>query len=290
MRKVTFAHRLEYAALMVVITILRSLPMSVSSALMGRAWRTVAPRLSRQKRAMKHLRMVFPQKSDEELHQITLGMWDNLGRTFAESMMADKFLDAAGNLIDIPDGFEETVDKIKDVGGVIVSLHSGNWELGGVVAALYGLNCSVTIQKLKNPLVHDYVVSRRGDTFRGGIFSKGDRAGIRIMSTIQGGAVAAIMGDLRDGRGVKIPFFGHPAPTNSFAARLARQQNVPLVAVRILRREGIHFSIDVSVVDMPQTEDTEADILAATIAVQKQFEDWILDTPEQWMWAHKRWG
>ena len=250
----------------------------------------MAPHLSRQKRAMTHLRACFPDKSEKELHAITLGMWDNLGRTFAESLMAEKVRDAAKSLIEIAEGFDELVAEMHRVGGVIVSLHSGNWELGGVVSAEYGLECSVTIQKLKNPLVHDYVVSRRASSFRGGIYSKGDKAGARIMSTIKGGTVAAIMGDLRDGRGVKVPFFGRPAPTNTFPARLARQQNVPLLAVRILRKQGIHFKIDAVLIDVPRTDNTDADILSGTIQVQQVFESWIRDTPEQWMWAHKRWG
>lgn len=290
MRKVTFAHRLEFALLMLGVTLLRALPLPVASGMMGRLWRFVAPRLHRQKRAMAHLRLAFPEKSDKELHAITLGMWDNLGRTFAESMMADKFLKAAEKLITIPDHLQGYADQAKKTGGVIVSLHSGNWELGGVVSNMYGLDAAVTIQRIKNPLVHQYMVSRRASTFRAGIFTKGDKAGTRIMHSLHGGIVAAVMGDLRDHRGLKVPFFGHPAPTNTFPARLARQQNVPLVAVRILRLDGVRFRLDAEVLDIPHTDDIEADVRAVTIRVQEIFEDWVRDVPTQWMWAHKRWG
>ena len=290
MRKVTLTHRIEYGLLMFVIFILRMLPLPVASGMMGRVWRFVAPKLGRQKRAMAHLRQCLPEKSDEELHAITLGMWDNLGRTFAESLLADKFLKRANSMLEIPDGIDDLVEEMHRVGGVIVSLHSGNWELGGVLAAENNFDASVTIQRLKNPLVHNYVVRVRASTFRGGVFAKGDKAGTRVMSTIKGGTVAAIMGDLRDGRGVKVPFFGRPAPTNTFPARLARQQNVPLVALRILRKEGIRFRIELEQIPVPRTEDADADILAATSEVQAVFEKWIRAVPEQWMWAHKRWG
>ena len=290
MSSVTLRHRIEYGALLFVIFVLRSMPLSVASGLMGRVWRFVAPKLPRQKRALEHLRSCYPEKSEAELSAITLGMWDNLGRTFAECLLADQFLDTAASLIEITSEFDDLVAKIQDTGAVIVSLHSGNWELGGVVSSKYGFEAAVTIQKMKNPLVHNYMVSRRASTFRGGIYAKGDKAGTRIMSTIKGGTVAAIMGDLRDGRGAKVPFFGRPAPTNTFSARLSLQQNVPLIAVRILRKEGVQFKVNAELIEVPLTGDIEADVLATTSKVQQVFEGWIRAKPEQWMWAHKRWG
>ncbi|WP_157747780.1 lysophospholipid acyltransferase family protein [Cohaesibacter sp. ES.047] len=290
MRKITLTHRLEYAVLITVVFLLRAMPLWMASGLMGWCWRMVAPRLSRQKRAMDHLRLCFPNKSEDELYRLTLGMWDNLGRTFAESLLAEKFMLAAHDLVEMPEDITDLVERMHEVGGVIVSLHSGNWELGGVLSAAYGFNCAVIIQKLKNPLVHDFMVSQRGSTFRGGIFAKGDRAGMRIMNTLKGGILAAVMGDLRDGRGVTIPFFGMPAKTNQFAALLARQQNVPLVAVRILRTDGIHFKLELTEIDVPRTDDADGDILKGTMRMTAQFEDWIRAHPEQWMWAHKRWS
>ena len=91
------------------------------------------------------------------------------------------------------------------------------------------------MQKLKNPLVHDYMVRKRGETFSGGVFVKGDRAGMKALTSVAAGTATAIMGDLRDVRGVNIEFFGKPAPTNSFPARLARKKSVPLIALQIRR-------------------------------------------------------
>ena len=290
MRRVTVAHRLEYAVLRVITFILRAMPLAAASGMMGWLWRKIAPLTKRQKRALDHLRQSFPDKSEEELVQITDGMWENLGRTAAEGLISDKFVKQARALMDVAGNPDEMVAEMHRVGGVIVSLHSGNWELGGVISSEYGYDCSVVIQRLKNPLVHDYMVQQRGSTFRGGIFVKGDRAGQRLMSSIKPSTVAAIMGDLRDKRGVSVPFFDRPAPTNTFPARLARQQQVPLCALRILRTEGIHFRVDWNWVEVPVTDDIEADIVQGTINVQKVFEDWIREVPEQWMWAHKRWG
>ena len=40
---------------------------------------------------------------------------------------------------------------------------------------------------------------------------------------------------------------------------------------------------------VPETDDREADAIVATAALQKQFETFIHEAPEQWMWAHRKW-
>lgn len=288
-RKITLSHRLEYAGVMLVVSILRAMPLEMSSAFMGWCWRKVAPKLSRQKRAMDHLRQAFPEKTDEELHQITLDMWDNLGRTFAEGLLVDRFEKAAAKFHK-DENFENIEALVTAKGGVLVSLHSGNWELGGIIAHQHGVKLSTVYQKLKNPLVDGYVVKMRNSFFKGGIHAKGNRAGTKMMAWVRDGNIAAIMGDLRDVGGLKVPFFGRPAPTNIFPARMARNLNVPLVAGRIVRRNGLEFDLEFEEINVPYTDDEDADVREATRQVQAVFEDWVRARPGQWMWAHKRWG
>ena len=284
------SQRIEYALLMFVIFILRLMPLAMASGFMGWLWRKVAPLLRRQKRAMLHLSEAYPEKSEKDLYAITLGMWENLGRTFAEAVLADRFVSRMDELVRQPDNYRVIVDEIKRSGAVIVSLHSGNWELGGAISSHNGFDCSVVMQKLKNPLVHDYMVRKRSETFSGGVFVKGDRAGMKALTSVAAGTATAIMGDLRDVRGVNIEFFGKPAPTNSFPARLARKKSVPLIALQIRRVGGIHFEVQSTMIAVPHGEDAEDDILKATVLVHEQFEEWIRQVPEQWMWAHRRWG
>ena len=41
---------------------------------------------------------------------------------------------------------------------------------------------------------------------------------------------------------------------------------------------------------IPRTKDQGADIRNAMADMQKQFELWIRDYPEQWMWSNRRWS
>ena len=51
----------------------------------------------------------------------------------------------------------------------------------------------------------------------------------------------------------------------------------------------MRFSLRVEPVEVPVTADRDADIVAATANLQAQFEAFIREAPEQWMWAHRRW-
>jgi len=57
-----------------------------------------------------------------------------------------------------------------------------------------------------------------------------------------------------------------------------------------VRLPGVRFRIALTQIDVPSTDDRQADIAAATAALHACFEDFIRRNPEQWMWAHRRWG
>ena len=103
------------------------------------------------------------------------------------------------------------------------------------------------------------------------------------------GGYPAFLADLRDDRGAAVPFFGAPARSTVFPALLARTTGLPLYAGAAFRRPDVHFVIRGARIPVPETNDREADAIVATAALQKQFETFIREAPEQWMWAHRKW-
>ena len=55
--------------------------------------------------------------------------------------------------------------------------------------------------------------------------------------------------------------------------------------------EGISacFDINVNELRIPRTNNQAEDIRAITAAIQRHFETWIRETPEQFMWSNRRW-
>jgi KDO2-lipid IV(A) lauroyltransferase len=111
-----------------------------------------------------------------------------------------------------------------------------------------------------------------------------------LLRAIKNGACPCFLADLRDDNGPFVPFFGQPARSTVFPALLARTTGVPLYAGAAFRRPGGRFSIRIMPISMPQTNNSAADALTATKALQRQFEAFIREAPEQWMWAHRKWG
>jgi KDO2-lipid IV(A) lauroyltransferase len=58
----------------------------------------------------------------------------------------------------------------------------------------------------------------------------------------------------------------------------------------VVRKPNARFEMHITEVKTPRTGDRDADVRAATQGVQSAFEGFVRQWPEQWMWAHKRWG
>ena len=50
------------------------------------------------------------------------------------------------------------------------------------------------------------------------------------------------------------------------------------------------FSIEIKELKVPRTANQADDVKWVTAAMQQQFEAWIREAPEQWMWSNRRWS
>ena len=279
-------HRLEYAGFRVAAAILTALPLDWSSAVSGRLWRLVAPRLKRQKRALDNLALALPELSEADRRRITLAMWDNLGRSFAEFFHLDEIV-REGRIALEP--FERFEAVAKGGPFVVCTLHLGNWELASQAGLRFGLPLAGVYQRLTNPLVDRWLYERRRPLYPGGLFDKSPATARALLKLARAGGYPAFVADLREGRGIEAPFFGRPAWSNPFPALVARTAAIPVYAAAVVRTKGAHFAMRVEPVAVSRSGDRDADVKATTAAIQARFEEFIRAAPEQWMWAHRRW-
>ncbi|GLS21049.1 lauroyl acyltransferase [Labrys miyagiensis] len=285
-RKVRYAA--EYFLLRGLIGLLHLLPLDFGSWLMGTLWRLIAPRLRRHERAIRHLATAYPAKGAAEIEAMARAMWMQLGRTFAESLMVERIIRA--KRIENKSGPLLEAMKASGKGVVFVSLHTGNWELVVLPTVDSGIKVAGVYQRLKNPRVDDYVSLVRRDRYPRGLFVKGADIGRKLMRIVREGGAIALLADLRDRGGLSVPFFDRPAPSTTFPALLARSNDASLVAARVIRKQGVRFLIEAEEIEIPHTGDRDADVAEATCSIHRLFEKWVREYPEQWMWAHRRWG
>lgn len=283
----SFQHRLEYVGFRIVAAIMNALPLGAASAVMGLVWRVLARFNHRHATVQKHLREAFPEKDEAWIQKTTFQHWNNLGRTMAEGLCVGKLLQQRHRItLQSQDLIDQLAHSTK--GAVFVSLHMGNWELLAVPALENGLSMAGIYQRASNPLVDRYIRQVRQPLYPGGLHSKRNTSVNGLINWVRSGETVCMMGDLRQSRGVKVPFFGQLAPSTPFPAMIAEKLDVPLIAACCRRTNGCQFSIQAIEIQRGAGGTIDERVADATARIHKQFEGWIRETPDQWMWGHRR--
>jgi KDO2-lipid IV(A) lauroyltransferase len=281
-------YRFEFLLFRLVAALATALPLETASRLSGALWRWIAPLLKRHRRALHHLALAYPDMPLAERQRIARGMWETLGRVFAESFHLTELLHSDRIVIEDEDEVRNMFAKTN--GFIACGAHQGNWEIAVVVLARLGYSTAGIYQKIKNPYVDEMAKRLREPLYPAGLYPKHPSTALTMLRHVKNGGALSLMADLRETRGVKVPFFGRPAPSTPFPALIAVTQNKALFAAQVVREPGVRFRIAVRPVDVQRTGDRDADIAATTANMQAMFETSIRERPEQWMWGHKRWG
>ena len=288
----------EYGILRFIIGMIRLMPLDTAVKFSAYWWQKLAARGRRHQRALDNLAKAFPEKSTEEREAIAIAMWGNLGRVMAETMQMDRVLNRPENIEVVnPKLLERYRGKMGSAIGV--SMHYGNWELAMWPLAVAGMKPAAVYRLVKNPLVDKYLRNQRKDLYPGGLFAKGSGAGVhasantarQIGAYVRNGGRLGFLADRYDRTGIEVPFFGHNAKSPPFPAMLARRLGTRLWIGRCVRiGTNSQFRVEMHEVKVPRTEDSDADIKAIITDIQKTFEDWIREHPEQFMWSNRRWS
>jgi Kdo2-lipid IVA lauroyltransferase/acyltransferase len=287
-------HRLEYGLLLAIVLLFRAMPLGMATAVSARAWRFIAPKTRRHRRALKNLEKAMPEKTPQEREAIALGMWDNLGRVMAETIHLNRILEDPSRI-----EFENPalIGRYKDKAGAIViaAPHMGNWEIGIATARAFNARAAGVYRLVENPHVDRLLRRHRSPLYPAGLFaSKGDEGFatvMRVASFIRAGGTLALLADIFEWRsGVQVPFFGHMTWATMAPAWLARRAGAGLWVGRVIRvGKQSRFKIAFKELKVPRTENPQEDIRELTANIQRQFEIWIREHPDQWMWSNKRW-
>lgn len=292
MKRPTLRHRVEYLGYRTFIGALRLAPERVALAfgdwvgwivgvVLRVRWRTVD----------QHLRWAFPDKDPLWRRRVAKASYRHLGResaaTFLLGRMGPEEIRARTAMV----GFEAVQEAVAEgKGAILVTGHFGNWEIGGASLAARGILMDAIAQRQQNPLLDAEVNRhrRRLDmtvVYRGGAIKK-------MLSALEAGRVVGIVGDqnLRKG-GVFVDFFGRKASTAPGFAVLALRSGAPVFSGCALREPGYpqRYLCSVERLKAPLTGDLEEDLHRLTQAYTTWLEGKVRETPEQYLWMHRRW-
>ena len=272
----------------------RRLGTDQASRVGGRIVRTVGPFLPAHRTAMANLALAFPDLDPAARRALAGEAWDNLGRTGAEYAHLHTLFD-----VDAADPASQRMQvsgeghfaDLRDDGkpGLIFSAHLANWELPAICAARYGLDATAIFRPPNDAASARLVQEVRRETM-GGLAAAGQGAVFAMQGVVERGGHLGQLIDQHFTRGVVVEFFGRPVLVNPLLGKLARHYECPVHGVRVVRRDGARFSLELTPpLDLPRDASGAIDVQGAMQAMTRVVEDWIRENPGQWLWMHRRW-
>ena len=279
-----------------VMGFLRLFPANIAINFMENIGRRFGIFLPRTKVARKNLKQAFPEKSDEEIKKILIGMWGCFARTAAEYNYIDRIFDfdplnPDKGRIEIAgvDVFAQLVADKKPA--IFFTAHTGNWEILPVGAAAYGVEVIALFRPPNNKFIARKILSARR-TKLGHLIPSKARASWALADILDNnGKIGILIDQYFYGRNaIEVDFFGNKAPANPLLARLVRQYNCSVYPTRCIRIPGGRFRLELQPkIEIPYLENNSVDVKKLTQMTNKIVEEWIREYPEQWLWAHNRW-
>ena len=263
--------------------ILKILPYKISSYLCGTLMLVIAPLTSYNNRVKKHMKIAFPKKSITEINNLSRKHWFMLGQTIGEMPHINKMI-KLGRLE------TEGLEKIKTGPAILVGAHMGNWEFLLRVGDLAGRRAGYVFRPINNWILNKIQIKRNEDA-NADFYRKGRLAAIGMAGKLKAGEVVGLTGDQLLREGIMVPFFGIDTPTPQAAAIMSLKWNIPIYMVRIERLNGIRFKMTIEdKLKVPKNQSKDKAIYEITKLISSRIEKWIINKPEQWLWAHRRWG
>jgi KDO2-lipid IV(A) lauroyltransferase len=269
--------------------IVGALPVPAALAL-GRGLGAAAHRVlgAPRRLAVVHLGVAFPELDPAARRRLARDTFRHAGESFAELALFPKLVRRPGYL-----HFEgtEALDAAlaQGRGAIVVTGHTGNWELLAAGTAAHGYPITVVVRRVTDRRFHALIVRFRTAAGLEVLVRDDPRFLSGVREALDRNRLVAMLIDQDTrGAGVFVPFFGRLAHTPPGAAVLALRARVPVLTAFIQRRPGggHHIRFTTVPVALPRARAGVAELTARlTAAIEMQ----IRRAPAEWVWWHERW-
>ncbi len=256
---------------------------SALGALMGQLAHTIG---IRRRVTEENLHRAFPMLPNRAVRKVARKAYRHFGRVAVSIAWLPHLKGAYDKWIFLPE--REVLDDVlrRGKGGIFVSGHLGCPELmGGIIASLgYPVTYVATTQRNKRI---EALIDKMRESAGGEVVKVRD--GVRgTLSALKRNRLIAILID-QDAHeaGAFVPFFGRMASVPKGAAIFHLKTNCPIIFANSKRISGERYVIHLEEMDTSVLEPRNVDTVTA-LATRK-LEAAIRETPEQWLWMHRRW-
>jgi KDO2-lipid IV(A) lauroyltransferase len=187
----------------------------------------------------------------------------------------------------------ENIDGVlkQNKGGIILTCHIGNWEMGGVVMAMLGYDISAVVLNHKHKNINNFFIKQREE--KGLKVIPIDHIMKRCVSALRRKGLLALAGD-RDftNNGIVMDFFGMPTSIPKGPAMFSLKTDSPIIPGFFIRRDSFNYSL---IFDKPMYlketpwMDKDEIMKEANKKFVASMEKYIRAYPDQWLIFRKFW-
>ena len=230
--------------------------------------------------------------TDREVAQVARRSFRNFAKYVVEIMRFPRLGVADFERLVTLEGWEHLRGAMAHGKGVIfVSIHFGNFELGGArIADEIPLN--VIADELENQRLMDLLVGNRAH--KNINLLSPDGAAKKVLRALRRNEMVGLMMDLGPRAqafdNVEAEFFGTPTAFPAVAASLARVSGAPIVVAAVVRQPDNTFTgIALSPIFVDRTKQAAEDVQRATQAIARGLEGFVTRWPDQWYIFRPMW-
>ncbi|MEW6088035.1 MAG: lysophospholipid acyltransferase family protein [bacterium] len=174
----------------------------------------------------------------------------------------------------------EYLDAVKNRGAIFVTLHMGNWELGGAFLTHRGYSFTAIYERHEDRKVSEFFNNIRLK-HKFGIIDRRDIRG--IISAIKDKKNIAILGDFSyDSQTIPVNFLGESYNFPAGAAVLALKFDIPIIPLVCVKNVSGHKILVSPLMEIERTGHLQEDIRLNARKLAKVLEGFVLKFPEQW--------
>ena len=244
----------------------------------------------RDRLAMANLRLVFPERPEQDLRATLDACWRHFGREMLVYLHTkDLSLEelAARCPFENVHILEEAIARGK--GTILLSAHWGGWEIAGLAVMSLVKNVLTVARPLDNDLLEQDLQKLRAKT--GAEVVDRRKAARALLRGLSENAVVVLLPDqaVQPREGVLVPFLGHPAWTTNAPAKMALRADASIVFAFCIPdglRHRVVFDESLRVEEFQGVENG-AEILTARI--NEIMSRLISGRPDLYLWMHDRW-
>jgi KDO2-lipid IV(A) lauroyltransferase len=280
-----------YFALSLVTGLIRILPVRLA-LFIGRRTGDIV-RLMNAKIARKvsmNLRLAYGQKkSTAELQRLERMFFRSYGQNIIELARLPLVARVGYERFVKVEGKEHLDAAMKrGKGAILLSMHSGNWELSSLVASMLEYPYSLVANDLRHiDRVADFLDSLRKSA--GCNIINPGIAGREIVKRLKANEIVTLVADQGGAEGVKVDFLGHQASMSTGALRIALKHDAAILLVDIHRLSAEKHHLKAVPFELTRTGDLARDLEVNLKRMVTVYEGWIDQHPYEYIWSYKTW-